>query len=152
MTLGQRTGWGRTPRIQARTLPIEMFDKKQSLPNMQSGLAVGLGRSYGDSSLNSHGLSWSCLSRNEVFIDVTTQEAHCGSGVTVGELERAAAENKLFPPVVPGTEYVTIGGAIASNVHGKSHHHYGAFGDHVTEIQLLDSKGTAHKISQHSNP
>jgi decaprenylphospho-beta-D-ribofuranose 2-oxidase len=128
-----------------------MFDKTQSLPSMESGLAVGLGRSYGDSSLNSQGLSWSCLSRNEVFIDVTTQEAHCGSGVTVGELERAAAENKLFPPVVPGTEFVTIGGAIASNVHGKSHHHYGAFGDHVTEILLLDSKGVTHKISPQSN-
>jgi len=151
MTLEQRTGWGRTPRIKTRTLPIEMFDKTQYLPSMESGLAVGLGRSYGDSSLNSQGLSWSCLSRNEVFIDVTSQEAHCGSGVTVGELERAAAENKLFPPVVPGTEFVTIGGAIASNVHGKSHHHYGAFGDHVTEILLLDSKGVTHKISPQSN-
>lgn len=152
MTLGQRTGWGRSSRIETTTFPIEMFSEKRSLSGMERGLAVGLGRSYGDSSLNSHGQSWSCSSRSEVFIDIARQEAHCGSGVTVGELERAACKVNLFPPVVPGTEYVTIGGAIASNVHGKSHHHYGAFGDHVTEILLLDSKGITHQISPQSNP
>jgi decaprenylphospho-beta-D-ribofuranose 2-oxidase len=151
MKIEKRSGWGRASSIRSKTLLIEQFGQVESTQESNSGLAVGLGRSYGDSSLNSRGLSWSCLSKKEIVIDSSRQEANCGSGVTIGELERAAAKKNLFPPVVPGTEFVTIGGAIASNIHGKSHHCQGAFGDHVHEISLLDSTGTIHQISPETN-
>lgn len=142
-----RTGWGRIYKIKGVVMPIDKFNEVTSTTKSNSGIAVGLGRSYGDSSLNSDGVSWSCLSKKEIFIDASKQVAMCEAGVTIGELERAACKEKLFPPVVPGTEFVTIGGAIASNIHGKSHHSQGAFGDHVLEISLLDSKGKIHVIS-----
>lgn len=151
MKIEKRSGWGRTSRVKSKVVPIEKFGTTISSLESNSGLGVGLGRSYGDSSLNSNGISWSCLSQKEIFIDSLKQEAVCGAGVTIGELERAACKKNLFPPVVPGTEFVTIGGAIASNIHGKAHHSQGAFGDHVQEISLLDSSGKVHLISPKSN-
>lgn len=152
MRIEKRSGWGRTSSARSELLPIEKFHEVIPHRESNSGLAVGLGRSYGDSSLNSTGHSWSCHSKKEIVIDISKQEVICGAGVTIGELERAACENNLFPPVVPGTEFVTIGGAIASNIHGKSHHSQGAFGNHVREISLLDSAGTIHIISPKINP
>ena len=151
MKFEKRTGWGRTSSVRSNVTSIDRFGDLISSQESNSGLAFGLGRSYGDSSLNSNGLSWSCLSKKEIFIDSLKQEAICGAGVTIGELERAACLQNLFPPVVPGTEFVTIGGAIASNIHGKAHHSQGAFGQHVEEISLLDSRGTVHKVSPSSN-
>ncbi len=55
----------------------------------------------------------------------------CGSGVTFGELERASIMQHRYPIVVPGTEFVTIGGAIAADIHGKSQHKVGSFCDHI---------------------
>lgn len=135
-----RSGWGRNCGIQATYGDLAKFDTStQSIP--KHGLAVGLGRSYGDSSLNDLGVSWSSglLKRITVFPD--SQEAFCESGATLGELEREAAKVGMFPPVVPGTEHVTIGGAIASNIHGKSHHSYGSFADNVIEIEIITSTG-----------
>ncbi len=151
MKIVKRTGWGRASSIRSKEVPIERFGEVFASQESNSGLAVGLGRSYGDSSLNSNGLSWSCLSKKEILIDSSKQEAICGAGVTIGELERAACKKNLFPPVVPGTEFVTVGGAIASNIHGKAHHSQGAFGDHVQEISLLDSSGKVHRITPDTN-
>jgi FAD/FMN-containing dehydrogenase len=77
-------------------------------------------------------------------IDQNEMTATCGSGVTMGELERACLTHGLFPKVVPGTEFVTIGGAVASNIHGKAHQRFGSFGDQLLEIALMDAVGRLH--------
>lgn len=136
-----RSGWGRILFSNGQLHRVENFHKIEPEKRGSSGLPIGLGRSYGDSSLNSNGILWTCESLKDIDIDTASSIATCGSGVTIGELEREASLKGLFPPVVPGTEFVTVGGAIASDVHGKSHHAFGSFGDHLTEILLIDAKG-----------
>ena len=136
-----RSGWGRTSFSKNLIFSSKDFQKVKKRDLGISGLPVGLGRSYGDSSLNSSGILWTCNDNNEIKIDVASSIATCGAGSTIGELEREASRFGFFPPVVPGTEFVSIGGAIASDVHGKSHHSFGSFGDQLVEIQLLDSQG-----------
>ena len=140
MKENQRTGWGQNRTATVFYENIENFTLPKGI-NDSTGLAVGLGRSYGDSSLNEEGTLWRTLALNELSISKDLSEATCGSGVTIGELERSAVKHGLFPPVVPGTEFVTIGGAIASDIHGKSHHTFGSFGHSVLEIRILDSSG-----------
>jgi decaprenylphospho-beta-D-ribofuranose 2-oxidase len=138
-----RSGWGLASSARTNFAPIQEFDVSN---RGNSGLPVGLGRSYGDSALNSDGNSWSVFAINEIVIDPNTKVAQVGAGATIGELERAALPLGLFPPVVPGTEFVTIGGAIAADVHGKSHHKYGTFSKHVLEFDLMDATGTIHNL------
>lgn len=106
----------------------------------ESGLPVGLGRSYGDCSINSQGVYFKVDSDYNIEINEKEMYAICTSNVSIGDLERAAIKKGFFPLVVPGTEFVTVGGAIASNIHGKSHHTSGSFGESVLEIDLLISK------------
>ena len=145
----KRTGWGRALSADNHCYEISEFAKLKTSSANASGLAIGLGRSYGDSSLNSEGIHWSCGIHSKIAIEKIEDSfvADCGAGVTIGELERAAINAGLFPLVVPGTEFVTIGGAIASNIHGKSHHSSGSFGDQIYEISLLGSRGIHHKLS-----
>ena len=134
------SGWGRTNKSEGKIFEPEEFNLNLCSTE-KSGLAVGLGRSYGDSSINSEGVYFSNSSNKNIEIDKESMVATCESGATIGELERAAIANGLFPPIVPGTEFVTIGGAIASNIHGKSHHSAGSFSSCVIEITLLTSLG-----------
>jgi decaprenylphospho-beta-D-ribofuranose 2-oxidase len=112
----------------------------------KSGLPIGLGRSYGDSSINSTGAYYSMVNKKNIKIDTLNKTAKCEAGATIGDLERVAIKHGLFPPTVPGTEFVTIGGAIASNIHGKSHHIAGSFGSSVTELTLFTSAGEILKL------
>jgi decaprenylphospho-beta-D-ribofuranose 2-oxidase len=86
---------------------------------------------------------------NEIEIDCNGL-ATCGSGVTIGELERAALAQGFFPKVVPGTEFVSLGGAFASDVHGKSHHVNGSFSNAVSEIKLRLANGDLVTLGQDS--
>jgi decaprenylphospho-beta-D-ribofuranose 2-oxidase len=118
-----------------------------NLDKFSNGLPIGLGRSYGDSGLNGIGISWSSQKLKKIEVDPNTGVAICESGVTIGELEREALRFGYFPPTVPGTEFVTIGGAFASNIHGKSHHVYGSFADNVVSIVLRNSKGQDFRLA-----
>jgi decaprenylphospho-beta-D-ribofuranose 2-oxidase len=109
-------------------------------------IPVGLGRSYGDSALNSGGIQLSSLNLHALEIDPITGIAKCGSGVSIRELEHMALKQGFFPPVVPGTAFVTIGGAIASDVHGKSQHKKGNFSNHVLSFDIVDSLGNVTTI------
>ena len=100
---------------------------------------IGNGRSYGDSALNSGGDLLSSNNYNQIIINEAANTALVGSGVMLEKLEQELLKYNLFLPVVPGTAQITIGGAIASDVHGKSHHHNGSFGDHLLKIKLLTS-------------
>lgn len=132
------TGWGRTHFSKSKCFAIEEFDSTLISKN-KSGLAIGLGRSYADTSVNSEGIYFKVSDNKKIDIDSKNMIATCSADVTIGDLERASINHKLFPSTVPGTEFVTIGGAIASNIHGKSHHQSGAFGDSLLEIKLLKS-------------
>lgn len=153
MKRSTRTGWGRNLVAQTmyRSLDRDNPDIAYQSEESSSGLAVGMGRSYGDSSLISNGTTWTTEKLNKLEIIPDLKIAVCDSGVTVGQLERAASKLGLFPYVVPGTEFVTIGGAIASNVHGKSHHADGSFGDYVLEISIVNQLGNISVLTPHGD-
>lgn len=112
------------------------------LPDAVSILPFGRGRSYGDCCLNAGGalLETRALDRFVRF-DVHDGTLCCEAGVQLGEILRVVTPAGWFPHVLPGTQSVTVGGAIANDVHGKNHHQAGTFGCHVTRLELLRSNG-----------
>ena len=104
-------------------------------------LPVGLHRSYGDSALNSGGTLIDMTRLNAISIEPISRIATVGVGATIAQLEREALAYSLFPPVVPGTGFVTMGGAVAADIHGKSHHQTGSFSQSLRRIVLLLASG-----------
>ena len=105
-------------------------------------LPYACGRSYGDSCLNDGGvlLDVRRLDRLIAF-DATEGVLRCEAGVTLAEILALVVPRGWFLPVVPGTRWVSVGGAIANDIHGKNHHRAGSFGAHVTRLELLRSSG-----------
>jgi FAD/FMN-containing dehydrogenase len=104
----------------------------------QPGLPFGSGRSYGDVCLNPGGTLWATRGLDRfVSFDERTGVIECEAGVTLKEVIDLALPRGWFPAVTPGTQFVTVGGAIANDVHGKNHHGSGCFGDHVESLTLL---------------
>ncbi|MGH8453999.1 MAG: FAD-binding oxidoreductase, partial [Nevskiales bacterium] len=134
--------WGRYPRVTQRI--DELYSRHDRLPvGSESLLPYGNGRSYGDSCLNPGGvlLHTRGLDRFIAF-DETTGRVCCESGVLLSEVLDLVVPRGWFLPVTPGTRFVTVGGAIANDVHGKNHHRAGTFGCHVLQFELLRSDGT----------
>lgn len=133
------TSWGRTSYISdAQIIDLKSFVSRPE--SFRGGvIPIGLGRSYGDSRINEKGTHLDFSKNTLITIDSHTQVAHCSSGASIGQLEEIALKNNLFPYVVPGTKNVTIGGAIASDIHGKSHFYRGSFGNWILSIRLLKS-------------
>ncbi|HEX4923763.1 MAG TPA: FAD-binding oxidoreductase, partial [Bdellovibrionales bacterium] len=113
----------------------------------------GLGRSYGDSCLTEGGelILTRGLDRFLHF-EADTGLLRCEAGVTIETILEVFLPRGWFPPVVPGTKFVTVGGAIANDIHGKNHHKEGSFGHHVTRFQLLRSDGNRPICSASENP
>lgn len=105
-------------------------------------LPFGNGRSYGDVCLNDGGVLLNCR-RLDRFIkfDPETGILRCESGVLLSEILKLIVPRGWFLQVTPGTQFVTVGGAIANDVHGKNHHRNGTFGRHVRALELLRSDG-----------
>ena len=139
------SGWGNNFHSLATRAAIANVAEAAELVSMGTTnrglLPVGMHRSYGDSGLNSGGTLVDLAELNQIAIDADTGIATVGAGVTITELERAALAHSLFPPVVPGTGNVTMGGAIAADIHGKSHHKTGSFSQSVLRMTLLLSNG-----------
>jgi len=147
MTDGHRRtyqSWGRYPKSEPRdVVPVYWQDDGIELEQIDgSVLAYGCGRSYGDS----------CLNNGNTLLDTTPldrfiafDEEHgllrCEAGVTLAEILNVIVPRGWFLPTTPGTKFVTVGGAIANDVHGKNHHKAGTFGRHVTRFELLRSDG-----------
>jgi len=118
----------------------------------EQSLAYGLGRSYGDVCLNDRGhlVDMSGLDRIICF-DADAGRIHCESGVSFANLLNVIVPRGWFVPVTPGTKFITVGGAIANDVHGKNHHGAGTFGCHVEAIELLRSDGQVIRCSRQQN-
>jgi FAD/FMN-containing dehydrogenase len=142
--------WGRYPRTSQTT--VNLSDRRVGLPQAASMLPYGNGRSYGDSCLNDQGLLLLArgLDRFMAF-DPSTGVLSCESGVLFSEILDLAVPQGWFLPVTPGTRFVTVGGAIANDVHGKNHHRAGTFGHHVLSLELLRSDGQRLTCSNHEN-
>jgi FAD/FMN-containing dehydrogenase len=143
--------WGRFPRTTAEVVPLH-WTADARIPAGKRVLAHGLGRSYGDSCLNDGGLLLATRGLDRfVALDPERGLVTCEAGVSLGEILRLIVPRGFFLPVVPGTKEVTVGGAIANDVHGKNHHRHGTFGSHVESLELLRSGGERLPCSLHEN-
>lgn len=133
--------WGRYPRTRQELVTVS--DRHRALPALERpALPYGNGRSYGDSCLNDQGvlLQTRGLDRFIAF-DPETGLLTCEAGVLLSEILDLIVPQGWFLPVTPGTRFVTVGGAIANDVHGKNHHHAGSMGHHVMAFELLRTTG-----------
>lgn len=140
-------GWGRTQRsvseVRRVADPRDIFIE----PRPRGHLARGLGRAYGDAALNAGGVVWDTTRLDSLQIDPSSRSARAGAGVSFAALLRACLASGLFPSVTPGTRYVTVGGAIAADVHGKNHHRDGSIRRHVRSITIMTGDGEVRRVS-----
>jgi FAD/FMN-containing dehydrogenase len=130
--------WGRYPPAR-HVAEKPIFWRDEALPLVERPLlAYGQGRSYGDCCLNDGGalVPTRALDR---LISFEKGVVRCEAGATLGEILELSVPRGWFLPVVPGTRHVSVGGAIANDIHGKNHHREGTFGRHVRRIELLRS-------------
>ncbi|ABD89734.1 FAD-binding oxidoreductase [Rhodopseudomonas palustris] len=120
-------------------------------------LAHGCGRSYGDVALNPGGLLIDCRGLDRfIAFDPETGHLVCEAGVRLADILRVICRPDqdgagFFLPVSPGTRFISVGGAIANDVHGKNHHVFGSFGNHVESFVLLRSSGEILRCSESEN-
>ena len=144
----QISGWGRFPTIEAKVIaPVDLNAWKNSLRNEGELIPRGLGRSYGDSA-NATLVLQSDYLDHYIDFDIEQGILRCEAGLSLHEILDCIIPKGWFLPVTPGSGYVTIGGAVASDVHGKNHHISGTFGDHVLSIDLLLGSGEVLRVSR----
>jgi len=115
-------------------------------------LAYGGGRSYGDNAINSNGAAIATRSLNRIIsFNEVTSELVCEAGINYHEIVDKFLPRGFVVPASPGTAFVTIGGAIANDVHGKNHDHSGSLGDHLNWIELVCADGSVIRASANDN-
>ena len=131
------SGWGRYPRHTSRVAtPATIADAGALATGHPGAIARGAGRSYGDAAIGERlTVATRRLDRMRSF-DPETLRLTVEAGVTLAEIIDCFLPRGLFPPTVPGTRFVTVGGMIASDIHGKNQHHAGTFGEHVETLTL----------------
>ena len=146
------SGWGRYPVIDCRTARLRRGEDLPALLRPGASLiARGNGRSYGDAALNPDlTLSMLAMDRMRSF-DPATGLLTCEAGTLLADVLDVFTPRGWFPPVVPGTKFVTVGGMAAADVHGKSHHRDGSFGAHVESLTLAAADGAVRTCSRAEN-
>jgi FAD/FMN-containing dehydrogenase len=148
------TGWGNFPIIKSEV--IDVINIRDVIENISDAsktplIARGLGRSYGDSSLAPHVMRTIQLDHFLKF-DETSGSLNCSAGVSFADILSVFVPKGWFLPVTPGTKFITVGGAVASDVHGKNHHLEGCFGDHVSSLKIATASNGIIECSREHNP
>jgi decaprenylphospho-beta-D-ribofuranose 2-oxidase len=135
------SNWGNYPVVQAAIKSFKSVSEIRNILKTQDFFAArGNGRCYGDSSLQSTIIS--TLKFNHILaFDPANATITCQSGVTFDDLIQFLVPKGFFLPVTPGTKFITVGGAVASDIHGKNHHLDGSFGRHIIILDLLLASG-----------
>ncbi len=148
-------GWGRTNATVAEVLEVPNHEVAAAVKEAgpRGALVRGLGRSYGDAAQNAGGLVLRLLgSAHQAVLDPAAGTVTVPAGVNLDDLLRVIVPRGWFVPVTPGTRFVTIGGAVASDIHGKNHHVEGSFGNHVTSLTLLLADGSQVVVGPDQRP
>ena len=137
------SAWGRLSALPHAVVELADRDRlAEAIRQSGPGIALGLGRSYGDECLNPGGTLWRTTALDRlVRFDAATGRLTCEAGATLRDIQDTMLPQGWGLPVLPGTRFVTVGGAIANDVHGKNHHAAGTFGDHVVSLKLIRSDG-----------
>jgi decaprenylphospho-beta-D-ribofuranose 2-oxidase len=150
------SGWGRTAPTRAtvyRVADAAAAARLLAQAGPRGAVPRGVGRAYGDAAQNAGGLvldttALSRLDTEALERGVVTADA----GLTIGELARRLVPRGWFLPVVPGTRHVTLGGAIAADIHGKNHHRDGSVSAHLLALDLLTPNGACHAVGPDREP
>jgi FAD/FMN-containing dehydrogenase len=138
------TSWGRLDHAEHNVRPLNNIQAVSlALREGAPGIAYGMGRSYGDVCLNPGGTLWTTTGLDHfIRFDDESGSLICEAGVVLRDIQQLAIPRGWALPVTPGTQLITVGGAIANDVHGKSHHAHGTFGDHVRSLTLIRTDGS----------
>lgn len=145
------SGWGRSQVVMARELASEDL----AAATQDASLTRGLGRSYGDASLPAHEgdrVALSVRANRLLAFDEATGVLRAEAGFSLADLVRTLLPRRWFTPVSPGTQFVTFGGMVASDVHGKNHHVAGSFGRHVRSLLMRTGEGKVVRCSRDVHP
>jgi FAD/FMN-containing dehydrogenase len=147
------TSWGRYPESHAARIDHASWAHEVTLSGQHSMLAYGLGRSYGDVCLNDGGTVLRMQRCDRVLsFDWNSGIIRAEAGLSIADLLRIVVPHGWFVAVTPGTKYVTLGGAVANDIHGKNHHRVGTFGCHVRSLAIRRSDGHEYCCSASENP
>jgi len=151
-----RRSWGRISGSECDSLrPRDLGELKRLVHSSRDvpALAVGLGRSYGDTNLNTGGTVFDMTGLDRfIEIDPDAMTLSAEAGLSLDQALQVLVPRGLFLPTTPGTRYVTLGGAIANDVHGKNHHSAGTFGSNVLEFGLIRGGGTIETVTPQTQP
>ncbi|MFB8759640.1 FAD-binding protein [Streptomyces nigra] len=139
------TGWGRTAPTTSLLIRPRTYEEAAAAVRScgaRGGIPRGLGRAYGDAAQNAGGAIFDMTGLDRVHaVDVAGGVVSCDAGVSLHRLMEVLLPLGWFVPVTPGTRYVTVGGAIGADIHGKNHHVSGSFSRHVLSLELLTADG-----------
>ena len=148
-------GWGKYPQQEAHVFrPEKNRDLMEIIGHggRVNYISRGLGRSYGDTALNKNeGVILHQRLNRFLSFDSETGVLECEAGVSFADIIEVFLPRGYFLPVTPGTKYVTVGGAIANDIHGKNHHRDGSISDHILEFRLLTAQGEILTCSREEN-
>jgi decaprenylphospho-beta-D-ribofuranose 2-oxidase len=149
-------GWGNTaPSVAEVADPtaVEQLAELVTTAGPRGVIARGLGRSYGDPAQNAGGRVVRTTSLDKILsVDVARGRVVAQSGVSLHQLMSTMLPLGWFVPVTPGTRYVTVGGAIGADIHGKNHHSAGSFCQHVESLELLGADGQVRTVTPENDP
>ncbi len=144
------SSWGRLSRDLHHVVMMRNPLKKGEI---KKGIAYGMGRSYGDVCLNPNGILWNTTKLDHfIAFDENTGRLICEAGVLLRDIQRLLVPRGWMLPVTPGTQLITVGGAIANDVHGKNHHVFGSFGNHIKKLKLIRTNGEMIECSPENKP
>ncbi|HLI79849.1 MAG TPA: FAD-binding oxidoreductase [Candidatus Binataceae bacterium] len=148
------SGWGHYPICESDVFRPEKFAELAAVVSANSHklIARGAGRAYGDAALNADSRVVDLQRLNRMLdFDAETGILHAEAGVTLDEIIRVFLPRGFFPAVVPGTRYVTLGGSVAADIHGKSHHRESSLGTQVLWFDLMLASGEVRRCSREEN-
>ncbi|WP_291736882.1 FAD-dependent oxidoreductase, partial [Leisingera sp. F5] len=146
------SGWGNYPVARAQLLaPRNEAELQTLIADHPSVIARGNGRAYGDSAIGLPATLHMRHFNRMVSFDAGTGQLVAESGVLLGDIISAFLPRGWFPAVVPGTKFVTLGGAIAADVHGKNHHKEGSFRNCLDWVDVMGPDGMLRRCSAQEN-
>ena len=147
------SGWGRLPSTSSRVVrPHDLADVFEVMADGTDQIARGLGRSYGDAAQLAGGTVVDMTAIRGIDLDPESGVVTAMAGTSLNEILEVTVPQGWFLPVTPGTRHVTLGGAIAADVHGKNHHRDGSLGNHVEALQMITSDGHRVDLRPGSEP
>ena len=143
------SGWGRVAPSRALvTGPLDLSQLGDLIASAQTGgvLARGAGRSYGDAAQNAGGVVLDPVTARQIELEPEHAAVRASASVTFTDLLARSVPSGLLPPVLPGTRHLTVGGAVAADVHGKNQHADGSISAWIDTIELLDGDGALRTV------